>query len=121
MRTTGLLALAQSERGECIPANFFDLYKFSTGFMVALMSPHGLDSENSSEQVKEKVDLLREVIRRVQEGEDVDVEGLLGTGDEVKEKEWEKVVEELQAEEKSRKMPSEKTRNPASEGSEHRT
>ena len=36
-----------------------------------------------------KIGLLREVIERVQRGEDVDVEGLLGTGDEEKEREWE--------------------------------
>ena len=36
-----------------------------------------------------KIGLLREVIERIQKGEDVDVEGLLGTGDEKREKEWE--------------------------------
>lgn len=36
-----------------------------------------------------KIELLKEVIGRVQNGEKVDVEKLLGTGDEAKEKEWE--------------------------------
>ena len=36
-----------------------------------------------------KISLLKEVIERVQRGEDVDVQGLLGTGDKAKEKEWE--------------------------------
>lgn len=36
-----------------------------------------------------KIELLREVIERVQKGEKVDVEKLLGTGDEAKEREWE--------------------------------
>lgn len=35
-----------------------------------------------------KIELLKEVIKRVQNGEKVDVERLLGTGDETKEKEW---------------------------------
>ena len=35
------------------------------------------------------MNLLREVIKRVQAGEDVDVRKELGTGDPVKEKEWE--------------------------------
>lgn len=35
-----------------------------------------------------KIELLREVIQRVKNGEKVDVERLLGTGDEAKEKEW---------------------------------
>ena len=36
-----------------------------------------------------KISLLKEVIERVQKGENVDVQGLLGTGDKAKEKEWE--------------------------------
>lgn len=36
-----------------------------------------------------KIALLKEVIERVQRGERVDVEGLLGTGDKDKEREWE--------------------------------
>lgn len=36
-----------------------------------------------------KISLLREVIEKVQRGEDVDVRKLLGTGDETKEREWE--------------------------------
>lgn len=36
-----------------------------------------------------KIELLKEVIERVQKGEEVDVEKLLGTGDEGKELEWE--------------------------------
>lgn len=36
-----------------------------------------------------RIELLQEVIGRVQKGEDVDVEGLLGTGDPEQEKEWE--------------------------------
>ena len=36
-----------------------------------------------------KVGLLREIIGRIQNGETVDVEGLLGTGDERREREWE--------------------------------
>lgn len=36
-----------------------------------------------------KIELLKEVIERVQRGEKVDVEKLLGTGDEAKELEWE--------------------------------
>lgn len=35
-----------------------------------------------------RVGVLREVVRKVQSGEDVDVEGLLGAGREETEKEW---------------------------------
>ena len=42
-----------------------------------------------SRKAEAKIGLLKEVIERVQKGEDVDVEGLLGTGDEEQEREWE--------------------------------
>lgn len=42
-----------------------------------------------SRRADAKIGLLREVIERVQKGEEVDVEGLLGTGDKQREKEWE--------------------------------
>lgn len=35
-----------------------------------------------------KIGLLREVVERVQRGEEVDVEGVLGTGEEGREGEW---------------------------------
>ena len=42
-----------------------------------------------SRRADARIGLLREIIERVQKGEDVDIEGLLGTGDEKREKEWE--------------------------------
>jgi hypothetical protein len=41
-----------------------------------------------SQQTEARLSLLRDVLKRVQAGEDVDVEAELGTGDEIKEKEW---------------------------------
>ena len=42
-----------------------------------------------SRRADAKIGLLREIIERVQRGEEVDVEGLLGTGDKQREREWE--------------------------------
>jgi pyruvate/2-oxoglutarate dehydrogenase complex dihydrolipoamide acyltransferase (E2) component len=42
-----------------------------------------------SRRADAKIGLLREIIERIQKGEEVDVEGLLGTGDKEREKEWE--------------------------------
>lgn len=47
------------------------------------------DFTRFSRKADAKIALLREVIERIQKGEDVDVEGLLGTGDQEQEKEWE--------------------------------
>lgn len=42
-----------------------------------------------TQETDQKLALLRDVVKRIQNGEDVDVEKLLGSGDAVKEKEWE--------------------------------
>jgi hypothetical protein len=42
-----------------------------------------------SRRADAKIGLLKEIIERIQKGEEVDVEGLLGTGDKEREKEWE--------------------------------
>lgn len=47
------------------------------------------DSTTYTRRADAKIGLLKEVIGRVQKGEDVDVKGLLGTGNPEKEKEWE--------------------------------
>ncbi|KAJ5176502.1 uncharacterized protein N7482_002379 [Penicillium canariense] len=45
-----------------------------------------------------KIELLKEVIERVQKGEKVDVEKILGTGDEAQELEWEDVLRQIEQE-----------------------
>ena len=42
-----------------------------------------------TEETDEKLALLREVVKRIQNGENVDIEKALGTGDLRSEKEWE--------------------------------
>ncbi|KAF7677418.1 hypothetical protein GT037_004277 [Alternaria burnsii] len=46
-----------------------------------------------------KIGVLREVIERVQRGEDVSVEAALGTGDAADEREWAEVLKDIQNEE----------------------
>jgi hypothetical protein len=46
------------------------------------------DRAHSLRKAEAKIGLLKEVIERVQRGENVDVEGVLGTGDPESEKEW---------------------------------
>ena len=50
---------------------------------------------NFSRETDAKLERLREVVRRIQNGEDVDVEGMLGTGDPKKEREWEDGMQHL--------------------------
>jgi hypothetical protein len=46
-----------------------------------------------------RLEKLREVLRKLQAGEDVDVEKTLGTGNETEEKEWEEAMREIEEEE----------------------
>lgn len=46
------------------------------------------DFANFSRKSDARINLLKEIIDRVQKGENVDVEGLLGTGDAEREQEW---------------------------------
>lgn len=63
--------------------------------MIALKN----DIANFSRRADAKIGLLREVIERVQRGEEVDVERVLGTGDKESEREWEDVLREIEEEE----------------------
>jgi hypothetical protein len=47
-----------------------------------------------------KIAKLREVIEKLQRGEEVDVEKVLGTGDETQEVEWEEALHEIENEDK---------------------
>ncbi|KAF1984209.1 hypothetical protein K402DRAFT_395876 [Aulographum hederae CBS 113979] len=52
-----------------------------------------------SRKAEGKIGLLKEVIRKVREGEEVDVEKMLGTGRDGEEREWEEVMREIEHEE----------------------
>ncbi|KAF2643432.1 hypothetical protein P280DRAFT_447008 [Massarina eburnea CBS 473.64] len=47
-----------------------------------------------------KIGILKEVIERVRRGEEVDVEGMLGTGKEQEERDWAEVMKQIEKEEK---------------------
>ncbi|KAF2721853.1 hypothetical protein K431DRAFT_202829, partial [Polychaeton citri CBS 116435] len=54
------------------------------------------DTLNFSRQTDARLHLLREVVERVKNGEDVDVEKELGSGDPTQEKEWEQMMNEIE-------------------------
>lgn len=47
-----------------------------------------------------KLNRLREVVEKLQKGEPADVEKVLGTGDEIQEREWEDALRELEEEDR---------------------
>ncbi|KAK7514660.1 hypothetical protein IWZ03DRAFT_221997 [Phyllosticta citriasiana] len=54
-----------------------------------------------SRKADAKIALLREVFEKVQKGEEVDVEGLLGTGSEESDRDWKEALEEIEGDERS--------------------
>jgi hypothetical protein len=71
------------------PATFFIFIFLLIGSMSIQMIALRNDFAAFSRRADAKIGLLKEIIERIQKGEEVDVEGLLGTGDEKREKEWE--------------------------------
>ncbi|KAG8526761.1 uncharacterized protein KY384_008190 [Bacidia gigantensis] len=73
------------------PATFF----FWIFILIGSQSINMLVLQNEyqifSRKADGKIALLREVIEKVQRGEDVDVEKVLGTGDNLQEREWKEV------------------------------
>ena len=71
------------------PATFFIMIFLLIGSNAIQMIALRNEYLAFSRKAEAKIGLLKEVIERVQKGEDVDVEGLLGTGDKEQEREWE--------------------------------
>ena len=61
--------------------------------MIALRN----EMNNFSRKTDAKLELLREVVQKVKNGEEVDVRRALGTGDPKAEEEWEEVIKELES------------------------
>ncbi|KAL2159584.1 hypothetical protein VTH06DRAFT_2153 [Thermothelomyces fergusii] len=98
------------------PATFFIIIFLLIGSMAIQMISLRKDFETFMRQSGVKIDQLREVVEKLQRGEEVDVEEALGTGDAQKELEWEQVLREIEREEPAknqrRKQP-ETPPNPA--------
>lgn len=79
------------------PATIFIILSISVGSFAINILALRREMLNFSRRTDAKLGLLREVLGRVKNGEDVDVERLLGTGDPRKEQEWEEVMQELES------------------------
>jgi hypothetical protein len=70
------------------PATFFIFIFLLIGSMSINQIILRTEYEAFMERADAKIGVLREVVEKLQKGEDVDVEKALGTGDPVKEQEW---------------------------------
>ncbi|KAH8423606.1 DUF5321 domain-containing protein [Aspergillus melleus] len=80
------------------PASFYIIIFILIGSQAIRMIALKNDYKAYTRTTDAKILLLREVIERVKNGEEVDVEKLLGTGDAAKEREWDEVLREIEAE-----------------------
>lgn len=71
------------------PATFYVVIFLLIGSNAIQMIALRNDFLAFSRNTDAKIGLLREVLERIQKGEEVDVKGLLGTGDAKQEDEWE--------------------------------
>ncbi len=83
------LRKTKAKSKEWNPATFYIVIFILIGSMSIRMIALRRDFEVFMRQSGVRIGLLREVIEKIQKGEKVDVERVLGTGDPEKEKEWE--------------------------------
>ncbi|KAI0115133.1 hypothetical protein F4814DRAFT_308094 [Daldinia grandis] len=98
------------------PATFYIVIFPFIGSMAIQMIALKKDFETFMRRSEVRIGLLREVIEKLQKGEEVDVQKALGTGDVEKEKEWEEVLREIEREDilKNTKTP-EKPKQPVAD------
>ncbi|EXJ87024.1 hypothetical protein A1O3_03981 [Capronia epimyces CBS 606.96] len=97
------------------PASYFIWIYLLIGSQAIRIMGLKNDFANFTRQADIKLEKLREVVQKLQRGEEVDVEKVLGTGDEIQEQEWEEALRELQEEDRiwqnnARKRREEKER-----------
>lgn len=86
----------KSKSKEWNPATFFIIIFLFIGSMSIQMIALKRDFNTFTRRAEVRIGLLREVVEKLQRGEEVDVEKTLGTGDDAKEKEWEEMLREIE-------------------------
>jgi len=78
-----------SKKKEWNPATYFIIIFLLIGSQAIQTMALQSGYQQFTQETEAKLAKLREVVRRIQNGEDVDVAAALGTGDKVQEKGWE--------------------------------
>ncbi|ODA82574.1 hypothetical protein RJ55_01081 [Drechmeria coniospora] len=102
--------LRKQERGalrakskEWNPATYFIVMFLFIGSMSIQMIALRKQAEQYARQSAVRIGLLREVVEKIKNGEEVDVEKILGTGDPQREADWEEVLKAIEQDETVRK------------------
>ncbi|KAH8673918.1 hypothetical protein BX600DRAFT_433524 [Xylariales sp. PMI_506] len=78
------------------PATFYIVIFLFIGSMSIQMISLKKDFATYTRRAETRIGILKEVVEKLQRGEEVDVEKALGTGDAEKEGEWEEVLKEIE-------------------------
>ncbi|RMZ85137.1 hypothetical protein DV738_g33, partial [Chaetothyriales sp. CBS 135597] len=100
----------REEKKQSNPASYFIwIFLFIGSQAVRIL---GLKNEHRAymRRADLKLEQLREVVEKLHRGEEVDVEKVLGTGDEAQELEWEEAMQELASEERRWQQSREKAK-----------
>ena len=92
------------------PANYFIWIYILIGSQAIRILSLKNEFRNYKRQADLKLAKLREVVEKLQRGEEVNVEKVLGTGDEIAEREWEEALREVESEERIWQNNSKKKR-----------
>ncbi|KAI1433108.1 hypothetical protein GGR50DRAFT_696405 [Xylaria sp. CBS 124048] len=92
----GATAKMKKKSQEWNPATFYIVIFMLIGSMAINMIALKKDFATFMRRAEVRIELLREVVEKIQRGEDVDVEKTLGTGDQEKELQWEEVLRDIE-------------------------
>ncbi|RDW61840.1 DUF5321 domain-containing protein [Aspergillus mulundensis] len=124
-RTASSPASSETSK-EWNPASFYIIIFILIGSQAIRMIMLRNDYNAYTRSTDAKIRLLKEVIGKVQRGEDVDVEKLLGTGDQSVEREWDEVLREIEREDslwhqKQKRAAEEQTKAEAEAAAQEQT
>ncbi|PSR75366.1 hypothetical protein BD289DRAFT_345179, partial [Coniella lustricola] len=92
------------------PATFFVIIFLLIGSMSIQMISLRKNFDAFTRRSDVRIGLLREVVERLQNGQEVDVEKVLGSGDPEKEAAWQEVLDEIEKDTAIREKKNKKTR-----------
>ncbi|KAL1875901.1 hypothetical protein VTK73DRAFT_9756 [Phialemonium thermophilum] len=96
LRSTSGKKYGKLKSSEWNPATFFICIFLLIGSMSIQMISLKKNFDTYMRQSEVRIELLREVVEKIQRGEKVDVEKVLGTGDPDKEIEWQDVLDQIE-------------------------
>ncbi|KAK9779464.1 hypothetical protein AB5N19_12852 [Seiridium cardinale] len=90
------MSLKKPKKKDWNPATYYIVMFLFVGSMSIQMISLKRDFSTHMRRAETRIGILREVVEKLQRGEEVDVEKALGTGDAAEEKEWAEVLKDIE-------------------------